>query len=164
MELSMYDQTKRKNILEEYSKQGTIKANTEFVAIAIAFDRLRQFVSDQQNKLKDARSKIDNDRIHPKTVMVCNKRNALNFQLSHIFMFEANNNYFTIYLADCTTIFNSKTIKYWGQKIKDNQEFMRTHRSYIINKTHLLSYEPSSKTIELTGGFLQKYREHLNFK
>jgi len=149
--------------MEEYSKQATIKPISEYVAIVSELDRLRQLVSDLQYQLKDAQSKIDNDRAFPKTIMVYNNRTAVNLRLSHIVMFEADSSYSTLYLADGTKIFTSKTIKYWGQKIKDNQEFKRTHRSFIINKNHILSYEPSSKTIELTNGFFAKVSRTFKF-
>jgi DNA-binding LytR/AlgR family response regulator len=149
--------------MEEYSKQATIKPISEYVAIVSELDRLRQLVSDLQYQLKDAQSKIDNDRAFPKTIMVYNNRTAVNLRLSHIVMFEADSSYSTLYLADGTKIFTSKTIKYWGQKIEGNQEFIRPHRRFIINKNHILSYEPSSKTIELTNGFFAKVSRTFKF-
>jgi DNA-binding LytR/AlgR family response regulator len=150
-------------MMEEYSKQATIKPISEYVAITSELERLIQLVSDLQYQLKDAQSKIGNDQVIPKTMLVYNNGTSLNLRLSHIVMIEADSSYSTLYMADGTKIYTSKTMKYWGQKIKDNQEFIRPHRSFIINRTHLLSYEPSSKTIKLTGGFFAKVSRTFKF-
>ncbi len=142
--------------MEEYLKRATIKPLSAYVAIVLELDRLRQLVSDLQYQLQDAQLKIDNAQAFPKTILVYNNRTAINLRLSHIIMMKSDSNYTTIYLSDGTQILTSKTLKYWGEKIKDNADFIRPHRSFIVNKHHIVSYQASLKQLELIGGKVAK--------
>jgi two-component system, LytTR family, response regulator len=72
--------------------------------------------------------------------------------LSDIIMMQADSNYTTIHLTDGDKILTSKTLKYWSEKIKSHADFIRPHRSYLVNKTHILSYQTSTHRLLLAQG------------
>jgi len=55
-----------------------------------------------------------------------------------IVFIEGASNYSIIYLDDGTKITTSKTLKFIAGKL--NEEFIRTHKSYIVNLRHVLVY------------------------
>jgi two-component system LytT family response regulator len=70
-------------------------------------------------------------------------------RLSDIIMMEAESNYTSVLLTDGQHILTSKTLKYWIEKIRDHQDFIRLHRSYLVNKTHIAIYQRLSKCLKL---------------
>ena len=71
--------------------------------------------------------------------------------LKDIIMMEADSNYTIIYTSDGHKILSSHTLKNWMATIGDNHEFLRVHRSYLINTNHIVSYSVTKREIYLTG-------------
>lgn len=66
-------------------------------------------------------------------------------QLDEVLYFMANANYTIIVMKDGSRITTSKTIKKYDEAIADHPDFLRIHRSYIINKNSVLSVIKKSK-------------------
>ncbi len=74
-----------------------------------------------------------------------------NITLSDIIMIEADSNYTRIHLHSGGYILTSKTLKSWIHKIGANADFVRPHRSFLVNKKHIISYQSNSRKMILTG-------------
>jgi len=71
--------------------------------------------------------------------------------LENIIMVEAESNYSTIHTLDGKKILTSKTLKHWISKIDDEHQFIRIHRSFLVNKTHVLGYEAKTSKLLLSN-------------
>jgi two-component system LytT family response regulator len=61
-------------------------------------------------------------------------------QIRDIVYCQASNNYTIIHLADKKKIISSQTLGYYEELLTDSN-FFRTHRSYLINLSHVSSYK-----------------------
>jgi len=64
---------------------------------------------------------------------------------------KADNNYSMFFLEDGKTIYTSKTLKYWIDKIEEIS-WLRVHRSLAINDMNIDYVDRSSKSIILSNG------------
>lgn len=71
--------------------------------------------------------------------------------ISDIIMMEADSNYTRIHLHSGGYILTSKTLKSWIEKIGTCSDFVRPHRSFLVNRSHILSYQSNPRKIILTG-------------
>ena len=71
--------------------------------------------------------------------------------LENIIMSEAESNYSIIHTLDGKKILTSKTLKHWITKIDDEHQFIRIHRSFLVNKTHVLGYEAKTSKLLLSN-------------
>lgn len=56
----------------------------------------------------------------------------------------------------------SKNLKHYEVLLENTSEFIRTHKSWLINKMHLISYQKTELTLQLKGGIsakLSKYKK-----
>jgi len=84
--------------------------------------------------------------------------------LDQVIMIEAESNYSSIYLTSGVHIFTSKTVKYWIQKIgEDHPDFVRTHRSFLINRNHITGYKTADRIIILTSEKYAKVARRIKF-
>ncbi|MBK8699537.1 MAG: LytTR family transcriptional regulator [Saprospiraceae bacterium] len=76
---------------------------------------------------------------------------------------EADGNYSSIYLADGTSIYTSKPLKYWVEKL-DAIQWLRIHQSFAVNPTKIEKVLWKNKQILVTGGkLLQASRRLIKF-
>lgn len=87
----------------------------------------------------------------PTTIYVKDQGITKIILLSDVIMMEADSNYTTIHLVDGKCILTSKTLKYWLEKIGNNDDFMRPHRSFVVNKRYILSYQANPRSIIISG-------------
>ncbi len=64
-------------------------------------------------------------------------------KLKNIITFKAEGAYTIINMKNNIKITVSKNLKYFESVLSENNCFIRTHKSWIINKEHLVSYQPS---------------------
>jgi two-component system LytT family response regulator len=76
--------------------------------------------------------------------------------LNEIVALKANGAYTEIYLLDTTSILVSKNIKNMGERLPENDSFMRTHRSWIINLDHVTAYHASSGDVSMKAEVVAK--------
>lgn len=70
--------------------------------------------------------------------------------LKEIIMLEANANYTYFHLLNGEKVVISRTMKLFDNLLKDYQ-FTRVHRSFIINESHLKSYDADKECILLSN-------------
>lgn len=75
-----------------------------------------------------------------KTVLDCND----------IIMVKAHSNYANIFSINQGQIFTSKTLKYWQQAIS-NENFIRTHASYLVNRNFITGIDKISRKLHLVN-------------
>lgn len=129
---------------------------SENEAINAEMERLRRTIRDLQDQLKRVRSENIENKSHPKTIAVNNNGTARYIPLSDIVMIEADSSYSKLYLTDGTKILTSRTLKYWCSEIKGHSDFIRPHRSFLINTTYIVAHRKSTRTIALAGGHMAR--------
>ncbi len=70
--------------------------------------------------------------------------------LTEIVMLEAEANYTYLHLLNGKKVLISRTMKLFDDLLKDHP-FTRIHRSFIINESHLKSYDPDKECIMLSN-------------
>ncbi len=76
--------------------------------------------------------------------------------LANIVAMQANGAYTEIYLLDGTSILVSKNVKQMGAQLPADINFMRCHRSWIINLDHVVSYKSSQGDLTLLNNINAK--------
>ncbi len=67
------------------------------------------------------------------------QKGRLRLALKHIVKIEGDRNYSYIYLSDNTKELSSKTLGYFEEILSD-KGFLRCHRSFLVNRYHVISY------------------------
>ena len=67
---------------------------------------------------------------------------------------EGHINYSKVYLADQSTIFVAVTLKKVMEKL-DKDQFLRIHRSQVINLHHLQDFEVTAEGVIINDAFLR---------
>lgn len=122
-----------------------IKPISEYVALKAEIAYWKQQYFDLHSKTEA------NSTSSPTSLYI--KDNGITRQvlLTQIIMLEADSNYTRIVLVSDENILTSKTLKYWIGKIGINVDFVRPHRSFLVNKNHIMSYQSKPRKMILTG-------------
>lgn len=78
-----------------------------------------------------------------------------------IIAIEAQESYCMLHTSSKTFV-ASKNLKHFENSLEGNEQFFRVHKSWMINKNHLIHYSKSELTIQLTNSIstkLSKYRK-----
>lgn len=82
-------------------------------------------------------------------------------EIADIIAIEAQESYSLIHTRHEKVLF-SKNLKHFENLLADNTEFVRTHKSWMINLHHMIQYSKTALTIELESGVeakLSKYKK-----
>jgi len=122
-----------------------IKPISEYVALKAEIAYWKQQFFDLHSKTEA------NSTSSPSSLYI--KDNGITRQvlLTQIIMLEADSNYTRIVLVSGENILTSKTLKSWMEKIGANTYFVRPHRSFLVNKNHIMSYQSKPRKMILTG-------------
>ena len=80
----------------------------------------------------------------------------------HIIAFEANESYCFIYTSERTKYIVSKNLKHFETMFDHNKNFIRTHKSWLVNINFLKEYSKSNLTLALENSVeakLSKYKK-----
>ncbi|MBK8624553.1 MAG: LytTR family transcriptional regulator [Saprospiraceae bacterium] len=124
----------------------TIKPISDYAAILTEMEHWKEKFYDLQAQISEIR------QTGTDTIIIKEGGTARYIRLADIIMMQADSNYTTIHLANGEKILTSKTLKYWEAKVKIHTDFIRPHRSYLVNKTHILSYQRSTNRLLLVQG------------
>lgn len=69
--------------------------------------------------------------------------------LTEILFFKANGAYTNVYLQNGKEIMTSKNLKHYEDALSGNKDFLRSHKSYLVNHNHISEYVKSD------GGYLK---------
>lgn len=96
-----------------------------------------------------------------KNIVVSDKGQQNIIPIESIIAIEAQESYCIIHTTD-KKIVASKNLKHFETVLESLPQFIRVHKSWIINKAHLQNYSKSDLTIQLSGGLsakLSKYKK-----
>lgn len=82
-------------------------------------------------------------------------------ELQNIIAIEAHESYSTVHTADKKYV-ASKNLKHFERLLSDIPDFFRVHKSWMVNKKHILNYSRSDLSINLMHGIhakLSKYKK-----
>lgn len=105
-------------------------------------------------KYLELKSQLENNIItNPNAAIFLKEKGLSNYiLLSKIVMLQAESNYTTFHLSNGQSILTSKTLKYWIIRLGAlDPVFERIHRSFLINRNHILSYNSIEKCLLMTG-------------
>lgn len=76
--------------------------------------------------------------------------------LCDILFFKADGAYTHVYLKDDKSILTSKNLKHFEELLSQNQEFIRCHKSYLVNVNHIKEF------VKADGGYLVVENQQVN--
>jgi DNA-binding LytR/AlgR family response regulator len=86
---------------------------------------------------------------------------------SEVIMVKADSNYSEIYLVEGRCILTSKTLLHWERTMRGGGDIIRIHRSYMVNKEHIIDISRLQTEVTLTGGlkaqFSRRFRAKIKF-
>src|SRR5690606_6161778 len=83
-----------------------------------------------------------------KYLIVNLKHNLIKILNDDVVQIKAAGTYSMIFLKNGQTVFTSKTLKYWQQRLSE-YVFWRCHASYLINSEHIVSYQKRDKAFKM---------------
>jgi len=133
----------------------------DIARLKLSIERVRQ----RQNSLQQAeRLNLLNDTLEQKqikNIIVSDKGNQNIIPIDSIIAIEAQESYCLIHTKDKKHT-ASKNLKHFETLLESLPQFIRVHKSWLINKEHLLNYSKSELTINLSGNIsakLSKYKK-----
>jgi two-component system, LytTR family, response regulator len=96
-----------------------------------------------------------------KNIVISDKGQQHIIAIDKIIAIEAQESYCIVYAGDKKHI-ASKNLKHFETLLESLGQFIRVHKSWIINKDHLQHYSKSELTIQMSGGIsakLSKYKK-----
>lgn len=112
-------------------------------------------ISDDATK----KSIAQHDR-YPQRIFVNTQKQILILQLNEIVFIEAEGSYTKFNMADGTTLISAKNLKKYEVIVIKNPDFIKIHRSYIINQSNLV--EINKKKTEMIFLFKNKMQIKVN--
>lgn len=89
-----------------------------------------------------------------KKYLIVNLKNQLVKILAEdVVQIKADGTYSMIFLKNGQTVFTSKTLKYWQERLSE-YAFWRCHASYLINPEFIESYQKKEKTFNMTNNWV----------
>lgn len=91
---------------------------------------------------------------YPKRIYVNTQKQILIIQLDDVIYIEAEGSYTNFHMTDGKVIVSGKNLKKYSDQIEMNPDFIRIHRSYIINQSQLEAI--NKRKLEMTFIFKNK--------
>jgi two-component system LytT family response regulator len=113
--------------------------------------------SAQTEKLSLLKSTLESNVV--KKIAVTEKGQQFILDLENVIAIEAQESYCTIHTADKKYMV-SKNLKHFETILEKNADFIRTHKSWIINRKHMMHYSKSNFTIALTNNIMAKLSKY----
>ncbi len=129
--------------------------------LKMAIERANLQLDIQQNfdKLNLLKNNIKNKQFT--NIVINEKSQQYLIEIEKIIAIEAQESYSTIHTIDKKYMI-SKNLKHFESIFSNNLNFIRVHRSWMINKSYMLNYSKSDLIIQLEGGLcakLSKYKK-----
>lgn len=151
---------------EQYAIKAFEVSALDYLLKPIEIERLINAVEKVQSKVesniqREKYSILTNTILEKniRNIILQDKGNQVIVPLENIIAFEAQESYCTIYTLEKRFV-QSKNLKYFENLLDENNDFVRIHKSWIINKKHLLSYSKSDLSIHLTGEIVAKLSKY----
>jgi len=134
----------------------------DYIMKPIKRDRLNEAIKKVSTKInkdvafKDYQKLINNFDSNQKTVAFSEAGMKHILKLDEIIAINAFGAYSKVILKNNKSLMISKNIGTINKKIEEYDCFIRTHKSWIINKEHIVSYQSGKQTITLLGDVITK--------
>jgi len=153
---------------EQYALKAFEVSAIDYILKPIEIDRLKKAVekvkSQVESKLQKERLEVLTETITTKKIrnlVIQDKGEQIVCSLEDVIALEAQESYCMVHTLTRKYI-QSKNLKYFENLLDENSEFIRVHKSWIINKKHILKYSKSELNIYLTKSItakLSKYKK-----
>jgi two-component system LytT family response regulator len=114
-------------------------------------------VAKQLERISVLSSTIDSKQI--KNIVVFDKGQQHVVSIDTIIAIEAQESYCSLHTTDKNYTV-SKNLKHFETLLESLPQFMRVHKSWLVNKEHLLNYSKSELTMQLSGGIIAKLSKY----
>ena len=134
----------------------------DYIMKPIKRDRLNEAIKKVSTKInkdvafKDYQKLINNFDSNQKTIAFSEAGMKHILKLDEIIAINAFGAYSKVILKNNKSLMISKNIGTINKKIEEYDCFIRTHKSWIINKEHIVSYQSGKQTITLLGDVITK--------
>lgn len=152
---------------ERYAIRAFQVAAIDYLLKPIDIDRLKEAVEKLENKFKTHQIKEQYQVLieglqsrEVKSIVVSTQRERYVLATTDILAIKAQEAYCYIYTLDGKEYMVSKHLKYYESLLEDTQHFFRTHKSWIVNLEHILSYSKSPLEIQLQTGLVAKLSKY----
>lgn len=154
---------------DHYAIKAFEVSAVDYVLKPIAIDRLEEALEKYREKAK-SKVAVENYQIMleslesqsiSKLVIHTNKGQKI-IQINDIISIEADRSYCQIHTSDNNSYIQSKNLKHFENLFQDNDQFIRCHKSWIINSNYVDSYSNSDLLVYLKNGQevkLSKYKK-----
>lgn len=129
----------------------------ERLKLAVNRVKLRQNLELQSQRLSVLSTTLETKQI--KNIVVTDKGNQNILAIESIMAIEAMESYCTIHTTDKKHIV-SKNLKHFETVFENLPNFLRVHKSWIINKEFIKQYSKSELSIYLTNGLIAKLSKY----
>jgi two-component system LytT family response regulator len=131
----------------------------ERLKLAITRVQQQHNIEQQAQRLALLNNTFESKQI--KNIVISDKGQQHIIAIDKLIAIEAQESYCILYTSDKKHI-ASKNLKHFETLLESLPQFIRVHKSWIINKEHLQNYSKSDLTIRLSGGLsakLSKYKK-----
>ncbi|HEX2899612.1 MAG TPA: LytTR family DNA-binding domain-containing protein [Bacteroidia bacterium] len=111
----------------------------------------------QAQRLKLLSASLETNQV--KSILVSDKGYQQVVAFEHIIAIEAQESYCIIHTAEKKHII-SKNLKHFETLLESVPQFIRVHKSWIINRAHMVHYSRTDLSIQLTGGILARLSKY----
>ncbi|MBK7129686.1 MAG: response regulator transcription factor [Crocinitomicaceae bacterium] len=153
---------------DSYAVKAFEVAALDYLLKPIDIERLKNAV--QRAKSRIGKSSLDENlnvlektikNKHISNILIAEKGIQHVVDIDQIIAIEAQESYCFLYTGSKKFLV-SKNLRHFENILQDHPNFFRTHKSWIVNKKHLISFSNSDNSITLNGNIearLSKYRK-----
>ena len=151
---------------DQYALRAFEMAAIDYLLKPIDIDRLKTAIAravqqfsmrEQAQRMALLSQSLEQQQV--KNIVVQDKGQQFILALDNIIAIEAQESYCTIYL-DNRRFVVSKNLKHFETLLEANANFMRVHKSWMINKLHIQHYSKSELQIQMNGGIVAKLSKY----
>lgn len=143
----------------------------DYILKPIDIERLKESIIKFENRANNKNASVNYQVLKESLEDNVIKKIVIPFQgdqkillLENIIAIEASESYSVIHTIESKTIMVSKNLKHFENLFEENNNFLRTHKSWIINSDFIKEYSKSDLTILLSNGItakLSKYKKQI---
>jgi two-component system, LytTR family, response regulator len=151
---------------EQYAIKAFEISAIDYLLKPIEIDRLKKAVEKVKlqvvSKIQKERLEVLTETINTKKIrnlVIQDKGEQIVCSLEEVIAFEAQESYCMVHTTTKKYI-QSKNLKHFENLLDENPEFLRIHKSWIINKKHVLKYSKSELNVFLTNSIIAKLSKY----
>ena len=151
---------------DQYALRAFELAAIDYLLKPVEIERLKQAIArvrvqcdrkQRSERMATLGQALEQQQI--KNLIVNDKGQQHVLPIEDIIAIEALSAYCTIYTVDRQLV-ASKHLKHFESLLEDAADFFRVHKSWLINKRHILHYSKSDLLIQLKGGLVAKLSKY----